>query len=297
MSQVIIPSLWFDHVARGAVDFYLDVFPDARQTHIAHYPAEGLPDFQQEFAGEVLEIGFSIDGFEFSAINAGPEFAINPSISFMLNFDPSTMPDARDRLDALWARLIDGGSALMDLDSYDWSARYGWLQDRFGVNWQLMLTDPAGEPRPFVIPQFMFPYRSARAHEALQYWTSVFPDARQGTVVGYQPDQGQPDGTILFSDFQLAGQWFSAMDSGAQLPEGFDLNEAVSLTVQCADQAEIDHFWQALSAVPEAEQCGWCKDRFGVSWQVVPAAMEELMARPGAYQKMLAMKKLVIADF
>ncbi|MDN5985247.1 MAG: VOC family protein, partial [Propionibacterium sp.] len=118
MSQVIIPSLWFDHVARGAVDFYLDVFPDARQTHIAHYPAEGLPDFQQEFAGEVLEIGFSIDGFEFSAINAGPEFAINPSISFMLNFDPSTMPDARDRLDALWARLIDGGSALMDLDSY-----------------------------------------------------------------------------------------------------------------------------------------------------------------------------------
>ncbi|CEI31907.1 VOC family protein [Propionibacterium freudenreichii] len=165
------------------------------------------------------------------------------------------------------------------------------------MNWQLMLTDPEGEPRPFVIPQFMFPYRSAKARQALDYWTGVFPNAAPGTIVGYEPGQGQPERTILFSDFRLAGQWFSAMDSGAQLPEGWEFNEAVSLVVECADQTEIDHYWAALSAVPEAEQCGWCKDRFGVSWQIVPQNMDELMARPGAYQEMLAMKKLVIADF
>ena len=103
------------------------------------------------------------------------------------------------------------------------------------------------------------------------------------------------DGSIMYSDFQLAGQWFVIMDAGG--PQECTFNEGVSLVVNCADQAEIDRLWDALSAVPEAEQCGWCKDRFGVSWQIVPQNMDELMAIPHSYEALLRMHKIVIADF
>ena len=85
------------------------------------------------------------------------------------------------------------------------------------------------------------------------------------------------------------------MDSGVEQP--FTFSPGVSLSVQCADQAEIDRLWDALSAVPEAEQCGWLVDRAGVSWQIVPANMAELMAKPDAFAHMMPMKKLIIADF
>ena len=99
----------------------------------------------------------------------------------------------------------------------------------------------------------------------------------------------------MYADFQLAGQWYVAMDNGAEQEFGFDCG--VSLEDDCADQAEIDRYWDAMSAVPEAEQCGWLADKFGVSWQIVPANMGELMARPDGYEHMMQMKKLVIADF
>lgn len=99
----------------------------------------------------------------------------------------------------------------------------------------------------------------------------------------------------MFSDFTLNGQCFAAMDSAVAQP--FSFSPGISIEVQCEDQAEIDRLWEALSAVPEAEQCGWLQDKFGVSWQVVPKNMGDLMARPGAFEKMLNMKKLVIEDF
>jgi predicted 3-demethylubiquinone-9 3-methyltransferase (glyoxalase superfamily) len=102
-------------------------------------------------------------------------------------------------------------------------------------------------------------------------------------------------GGVMFSDFTLGNEWIAAMDSGVE--QDFSFTEGVSLSVACADQEEIDRLWNALSSVPEAEQCGWCKDRFGVSWQIVPANMDELMQRPGAYQKMMDMKKIEIAGF
>lgn len=108
-----------------------------------------------------------------------------------------------------------------------------------------------------------------------------------------------PAGAVMFSDFQLEGQWFTAMDSAGEQDSSFTCG--VSLEVCCADQAEIDRLWAALwaalSAVPEAEQCGWLADRFGLSWQIVPENMGELMQRPSSYQRMLGMKKLVIANF
>lgn len=150
MTQKIIPNLWFDGNAQEAVDYYVSTFPDSSVTATDHYPSEGLADFQQEFAGKVLSIAFDLAGQKYIAINAGPEFTFNESISFMIS---------------------------------------------------------------------------------------------------------------------------------------------------CKDQEEIDYYWNKLSAVPEAEQCGWCKDKFGLSWQVVPENMDELMSRPNAFAHMMQMKKIVIEDF
>ncbi len=296
MMQRIVPCLWFDHTAEEAANFYVSVFPDARIIDVTHYPSEGLPDFQREFAGKALTVDIEIAGYHMIALNAGAEFSPNPSISFMLNFDPRFDTDAREHLDALWEALAQGGTVQMPVGDYDFSPRYGWVIDRFGIGWQLMLTDPGGEPRPFVTPSLLFttPVQN-RAEEAIRFYADVF-DGQVGTLARY-PEQTGPAtaGALMYSDVQLLGQWFAAMDSG--VAHDYTFNSGVSLAVNCIDQAEIDHYWQRLSAVPAAEQCGWCADRFGVRWQVIPAAMGELMAKPGAYDKLLGMKKIEIAAF
>ena len=293
----ITPNLWCDGDAEAAAALYTSAFPDSRVLATSRYPATDLPEFQAAMAGSVLTIDLEIGGHPFTLINAGPEFPITPALSFMVNFDPSRDPDARDHLDALWVRLLDGGRALMELGEHPFSAHYGWVEDRHGVSWQLILTDPAGEPRPFIVPALLFGGAAQnQAAAAVDHYLSVFPGSRLGTRVLYAEPTGPASaGAVMFSDFQLADQWFVAMDAGGE--QDFSFTEGVSLSVTCADQVEIDRVWSALSAVPESEQCGWCKDRFGVSWQVVPEGMAELMAGPDAYRNLLEMKKIVIADF
>jgi predicted 3-demethylubiquinone-9 3-methyltransferase (glyoxalase superfamily) len=214
------------------------------------------------------------------AINAGPVFKFNPSLSFIVNFDPSRDEDAREKLDALWEKLSKGGQALMPLDTYPFSERYGWIQDRFGLSWQLLLSDPKGEERPPIVPSLMFTGKVAgRAEEAVEFYLSVFKGSRRGAVARYGKGQEpEKEGTIMFTDFALGGQWFAAMDSAH--PHGFAFNEAISLLIPCETQKEIDYYyWKRLSADPKAEQCGWLKDKFGLSWQVWPTAMGEMMEK------------------
>jgi predicted 3-demethylubiquinone-9 3-methyltransferase (glyoxalase superfamily) len=294
MRQKITPNLWFDHNAKDAVEFYVAAFPNSRIISSMNYPktaAEGLADFQMDLAGDVLTIDFELGTQQFTAINAGPEFAFNPSISFLVNFDPASDDRACEHLDALWSRLIDGGEALMPLDAYPFSKRFGWVKDRYGLTWQLILTNPEGEARPFLIPALLFTgVNDKRAEEAIRFYLSLFPDSKSGALMR------NTDGSLLFADFELAGQWFAAMDAGG-VEHGFAFNEALSFEVICKDQAEIDFFWGKLSSVKTAEQCGWCKDMYGLSWQIVPQNMRELMEKPGAFAKLMEMKKLIIADF
>jgi predicted 3-demethylubiquinone-9 3-methyltransferase (glyoxalase superfamily) len=295
--QKIIPNLWFDHTAAEAVRFYTEAFPDAAVIDTQYYPHEGLLDFQEELAGQELMIEFTVAGYRLIAINAGPEFTPTPSLSLMVNFDPSRDPAAREHLDELWNALSDGGQALMPLQSYDFSPHYGWIQDRYGISWQLILTNPDGEPRPMIVPNLLFGDGvQNRAADAAAYYLETFPGSRNGTDVRYQEQVGPAaPGSVMFSDIELFGQWFALMDSAVE--QDFTFNNAVSLMVECDDQAEIDRYWAALSAVPEAEQCGWCTDKFGVSWQIIPVNMGELMATPNAFPTMLAMRKIDIAGF
>lgn len=300
MTQKIVPNIWFAGNAGEAGEFYTTALPQA-SAHVAmRYPDE-LPDFQKGLEGEPVVVDLDVAGFRITMINSDDTARPTPSISFMLNFDPLMFDGdadaARTALDETWAALSDGGQALMPLGEYPFSPHYGWVQDRFGVSWQLMLTDPTGDPRPFVITQIMFSGDvQDRAREAVDLYLSLFDDTAYGTVVAYEQASGKAAaGSIMFGEFRIGEQWFSFMDSNVQHEFGF--TPGVSLEIRCADQAEIDHFWNALSAVPDAEQCGWLVDRYGVSWQVVPENMDELLAKPGAYQRMLGMKKLVIADF
>lgn len=136
------------------------------------------------------------------------------------------------------------------------------------------------------------------AKEAVDFYVSVFPDSKIVST-SYYPEEGLLDfqknlaGKELTIDFDLNGNRFVAINAG---PE-FKFNESVSFSIACDDQEEIDYYWSKLSSVPESEQCGWCKDQFGLSWQVVPKDMETLMKRPNAFTNMMQMKKLVIADF
>lgn len=149
-----------------------------------------------------------------------------------------------------------------------------------------------------IVPNLWF---NKNAEEAVNYYVSVFPDAKI-IATEYYPgstEEGLADfqldmaGKVLTIEFELNGMRFVAINAG---PE-FTFNESVSFAVNCKDQEEIDYYWGKLSSVPESEQCGWCKDKFGLSWQIVPENMQELMKKPDAYSKMMEMHKIVISDF
>lgn len=236
------------------------------------------------------------------AISAGPFFKINPSVSFFVNFDPSREKDASEKLDEAWDKLSEGGTVLMPLGKYPFSERYGWIQDKFGLSWQLILTNPEGDERPAILPSLLFVGdQCGKAEEAITFYLSVFKNAKQGLLARY-PQGMEPDkeGSVMFADFMLENQWFAAMDSAHDHKFGF--NEAVSFVVYCDTQEEIDYYWEKLSAVPEAEECGWLKDQFGISWQIVPREMNEMMSK-GSPEQMervtkafLKMKKFDLAQ-
>lgn len=228
--QKIVPHLWFDNEAVEAAEFYVSVFEGSRITHksrICDTPS-----------GDCDIVGFSVMGYNFMAISAGPLFKFNPAISFMINFDPSRDADARKHIDLVWEKLSAGGNVLMPLDKYPFSESYGWIQDKYGLSWQLIYTNPEGDERPVVIPSLLFVGNlCGRAEEATDFYLSVFNNSKRGAIARY-PANSEPDkeGTVMFTDFSLEGQWFAAMDSA--LEHQFTFNESISFMVNCKDQNE-----------------------------------------------------------
>ncbi|MEX2393517.1 MAG: VOC family protein, partial [Actinomycetota bacterium] len=238
-------------------------------------------------SGDCDVVAFELAGQPFQAISAGPLFTPNPSISFRI--DCATA----DEVDAMCAKISDGGTALMPLDSYPFSDRYAWVQDRFGVSWQVMYTKEQIAQK--ITPTLMFVGDvCGKAEEAMRLYTSVF-GGEVGDIMRYGPgaEPESADG-VQYASFTLDGNTFAAMDSAQE--HNFAFNEGISLMVYCDTQDEIDRYFGALSAVPESEQCGWLKDRFGVSWQIVPSALDKMMQSDEATlarvtQAFLQMKK------
>ncbi|GAA4479619.1 VOC family protein [Microbacterium panaciterrae] len=301
MPQRIIPNIWCDRNAEEVGAFYASVFDNTSSRVTGRYPADGLPEFQQEFAGQPVVVDVDLDGFRISLINAGSEFHPTPAISFLVNVDARRFDGdegaARAWINRTWTSLGEEGLALMDIGEYPYSALYGWIEDKYGVSWQLKLTDPTAETVDEIVPMLMFNGAvQSRAEEAVELYISLLPGSGSRRVVEYpltqMPDVG---GNVRYEEFRLAGQDFAVAASPADYDISF--TPGLSLQVDCDGQDEIDRLWDALSAVPAAEQCGWLTDPFGVSWQIVPSNMAELMQRPHAYEHMMQMKKLVIAEF
>lgn len=281
----ITPHLWYDTQAREAGEFYVSLFPNSRVKKVV--------TLRETPSGNADVVAIELAGQPFQLISAGPYFKFTPAISFLV------FCDSKEEVDRLWNELSKGGQALMELGEYPFSERFGWTQDRFGLSWQLIYTrEPIAQK---ITPTLMYVGDVAgRAEEAMQYYTSVFPNSdvlqtsRYGA--GEEPDR---EGTIRHASFTLDGKQFAAMDSAHA--HQFTFNEAVSLMVQCKDQEEIDYYWSKLSTDVRAEQCGWCKDQFGVSWQVTPIRLGEMLASGNpeqvarVTQAFLQMKKFDIA--
>jgi predicted 3-demethylubiquinone-9 3-methyltransferase (glyoxalase superfamily) len=307
--QKIVPCLWFDKHCEEAMNFYVSAFSglsgenkESRIISVKRYEEGMETPGIEEMVGKVLTGEFELEGYRFIALDGGPVFQPNPSVSFMVNFDPSVTTDARKNLDRLWNRFTQGGKVLMELQEYPFSEHYGWIQDKYGISWQLILSGQDGEPRPFIIPSLMFTGDiTGKAEEAANFYLSVFNNSRMGILerypAGLEPDR---EGTVMYSDFMIENQWFTLMDSGRM--HEFSFNEAISFMVNCIDQAEVDKLWDKLSNVPESEVCGWLKDKYGLSWQIIPEKLGELLSDPDkeranrVLNTMLHMKKIVISE-
>lgn len=260
--QKIVPHLWYDKEAKEAAQFYMDLFENSKLLNVK--VLEDTPSGDSEI------VSFELAGQEFQAISAGPYFQFNPTISLMVACETV------EEVDAKWKALVDGGTELMPLGKYPFSKWYAWVKDRYGLTWQLMLVDEEQATQK-ITPNMLFSGDACgKAEEAIAFYTDIFEDAGVGVVSNYEPGEAQSSkARVKYADFHLYGKHFSAMDHGMDVD--FNFNEAFSFIINCKGQEEIDYYWDKLSAVLKAEQCGWVKDKFGVSWQIVPDNMDEIL--------------------
>lgn len=272
--QKIIPHLWFDSQAEEAAIFYTSLFDNSSLGAMTRYGKAGF-EFHGQPEGKVMTVEFELEGYHILGLNGGPHFTFTPAMSFFV------VCETEEEVDKLWTTLLmEGGTALMPLDRYDWSEKYGWVQDRYGLSWQVSMgnMEDVGQK---ITPCLMYVSKEGKAEEAVKFYTSLFDSSEITGIHRYEQGEEQPLGTVKHAQFRLNGEVFMAMDSSAEHAD-FTFNEAISLLINCDTQQEIDHFWEKLSqgGDPKAQQCGWLKDRFGVSWQVVPAILDKMLTDP-----------------
>jgi len=272
--QKIVMNLWFDSQAEEAAKFYTSLFKNSRIGKMTRYGKAGY-EFHHQPEGRLMTIEFELEGQGFIGLNAGPVFKFTPAVSFLIACA------TKEEVDALWEKLSAGGTALMELGEYPFSEKYGWTQDRYGLSWQVMFM---GERKitQKITPTLMFVGAvCGRAEEAIRLFTSVFSRSKAGEILRYGKDElPDKEGTIKHAGFTLEGQEFAAMDSAYE--HQFTFTEAISLVVRCDTQCEIDYYWEKLTqgGDPNAQVCGWLKDKFGLSWQVSPTVLEEMLQDP-----------------
>ncbi|MEI7883784.1 MAG: VOC family protein [Clostridia bacterium] len=261
--QKIVPHLWFDTQALEAAELYASLFDDSKILNTT--TLIGTP------SGDAQTVSFQLAGIEFAAISAGPIFTFNSSISLMVACE------TKEEVNRLYDALIKGGSELMPLDTYDFSGWYAWISDKYGLNWQIMLVEELHAHKK-IRPCLLFGMEvCGKAQVALDLYVSVFSESKVG-YVNFYPEGGANDirAKINYAELEVFDLEMVLMDHGYGGDATF--NEAISFMIQCDDQNEIDYYWDKLSFVPEAEACGWVKDQFGLSWQIIPSSMGELLS-------------------
>jgi len=271
MKKTLISNgLWFDSQAEEAAKFYTSVFPDSRLGDIVRYGKEGF-EIHGRPEGSVMVVEFELSGEKFVAINGGPLFTFNPSLSYFVVCE--TMEEA----DRTWNTLLENGKEMMPYQRYEWSEKYGWLSDRYGLSWQVSY-GKISDVGQKITPSFLFVgEQCGRAEEAIEFYTSVFKNSSVEGILKHPSGGVEREGTVAHAQFRLAGQVFMIMES-AMKEHNFNFNEAISIIVNCQTQKEIDYYWEKLTADGGKEsQCGWVKDKFGVSWQVESVELTRML--------------------
>lgn len=254
MNNNIYPCIWLDKNGEHVARYYESIFPD---THITR--DTGLVQM------------LSISGQNLMLLSAGRQFKPNASISFLI------ANEAAQETERLFDKLAEEGTVLMPLDAYPFSSKYGWVRDKFGVTWQLY-TGEKGNTDQYFVPTLMYiNQQNGRAKEAIELYTKIFPGSQTEGIMEYD---GKEDtkGHVQHAQFHINHFTMACMDSSLAHPFNFD--EGISLVVITSDQQETDYYWNSLVEDGGQESmCGWLKDKFGVSWQIVPQQLLILMGQ------------------
>jgi predicted 3-demethylubiquinone-9 3-methyltransferase (glyoxalase superfamily) len=274
MVKQIYPCLWFNGNAKDAAAHYCSLFKNSKLT-----------------VDTLMVVKFEIFGKTIMGLNGGTNFNFTPAISFFVLLESVT--ETND----VWEKLIDGGKAMMPIDKYPWSERYGWLQDKFGMTWQISVVNKKGDKQSFSPSMLFTNQKFGKAEEAVNFYASVFENSSTEVMIHY-PDEDTNAGKVMFSEFKLNQYNLIAMDGPGNHEQSF--NEAVSFVVECDNQEEIDHYWNKLTKGGSESMCGWLKGQYGVSWQIVPSVLNKLMMDPAkaprVMQAFMKMKKFVITE-
>ena len=267
----LYPCIWFNNNAKEAMQFYSEVFPSVEITD----------------ENPVVVIA-NIEGMKLMGLNGGDRFKPNPSISFMV------ICEDRWEAESYWEKLIYEGKVLMPLDRYDWSEKYGFVEDKYGVSWQIY-TGNYSDVGQKIVPNLMFGgANQGKADLAMDFYLHLFENSKGHGIMRYA--DGPTAGQVQHAQFDLNGYVVMAMDSGVE--QDYSFTPGISLVVECENQESIDYFWNSFTKNGREEMCGWCVDEFGVSWQVVPKELSLLMKDPEKGQLVMAalmkMKKIDI---
>jgi predicted 3-demethylubiquinone-9 3-methyltransferase (glyoxalase superfamily) len=259
MNTKFYPCIWFDHHAKEAADFYCRVFSNSNIVS----------------ENSVVTM-WELEGQRMMGLNGGSNFVANPSISFFV------ICESREELDELWDKISIGAKIMMALTKYEWSEYYGFIQDKFGISWQFYM-GAHNETKQKIVPALLFTdNKFGKANEAMQFYANVFPSSKVDSVSFYDEEKT----IVKHAEFQLNGNVFKVMDGAGN--HNFSFNEAISFVIECDIQEQIDYYWNAFTADGgEESMCGWCKDKFGVSWQIVPSILGKLMSNADKGQKVM----------
>ena len=280
MNNNIFPCLWYDGDAKESAEFYVDVFGGKISVNTP------------------MVMNIELFNQKFMLLNGGPNFKKNASISFLVNCN------TEDEVLRYWEKLSEGGIVFMELNSYPWSKKYGWIQDKYGTSWQLYYGDVEGTGQK-IFPTLMFIHaNNGKAKQAMEFYTQIFPKSKIEGILKYK-DGGENNNEIpenvQHAQFVIDNYILNCMDSS--FDHSFDFSEGISLVVMTDTQEQTDYLWNSLISDGGRESmCGWLEDKYGVSWQITPKKLIELVSDSDpqksqkAFQAMLQMKKIIIAD-
>jgi len=252
MNNSIYPCIWYNGKAEEAATLYCKAFQDSEIT-----------------VSTPMVVLFKIKGKQFMGLNGGSAHQPNPSISLF------NVCETEAEIDHAWQLLSDGGQVLMPINAYPWSKKYGWIQDKFGLNWQLSLKDEM--QKSDVFPSLLFVGdQNGKVKAAMDFYTALFKNSSINLVARYEAGEGDVEGNIKHAQFTLNGFKLAAMESSMQ--HAFNFDEGLSLVVNCDTQEEIDYYWLNITEEGIEGRCGWCRDVYGVWWQIVPSMLPALMS-------------------